>query len=533
MATSPHRSVWSRRATLAVALLILNAALTFENIWPTPAVWWTGGLSVELAVGLLVLIAMLTRRGPLSPRLVPWLGALWTVLALARYAEVTAPALYGRDVNLYWDLRLMPDVAAMVTRVAPVWLVALAVGVAVLVLWSVHRLFRWSFGRVTAALTEVSVRRRVAGGAATVVLLFAAQRLGAPIPGSLPAPVVATCARQAGLVLAGWRGTTSLPPSPPMESTFANIGGADVFLVFVESYGAVSDRADVASGLAAGRRQLDADIRDSGRELVSAYVESPTFGGSSWLAHISLLSGIEVRDPDTNAMLMTQRRETLVKAFARQGFRTIALMPGLRQQWPEGAFYGFEEIYGADRLAYIGPEFGWFALPDQFSLAKLDVLEGKVTTGQRRFVFFPTISTHFPFRPTPPYQPDWPRMMDAHPYDGPAIVRAYARQPDWTHFTPGYTEAIAYDFAVLGGYLKKHADRDLVMILIGDHQPPAAVSGEGATWNVPVHVVTSHHMLLNQLMARGFRTGWPAGQPAISKMHALLPTLLDAFGSHD
>ena len=69
------------------------------------------------------------------------------------------------------------------------------------------------------------------------------------------------------------------------------------------------------------------------------------------------------------------------------------------------------------------------------------------------------------------------------------------------------------------------------MILIGDHQPPAAVSGEGATWNVPVHVVTSHRTLLNQLMARGFRTGWPAGPPAISKMHALLPTLLDAFGT--
>ena len=46
------------------------------------------------------------------------------------------------------------------------------------------------------------------------------------------------------------------------------------------------------------------------------------------------------------------------------------------------------------------------------------------------FVFFPTISTHFPFSPTPPYQPDWPRMLTDTPYDGPAIVerlRARAR----------------------------------------------------------------------------------------------------------
>src|SRR5262249_18114725 len=196
-------------------------------------------------------------------------------------------------------------------------------------------------------------------------------------------------------------------------------------LAFSESFAAVPYRADVANGLLDSRRQFESDVRSTGRQVVSALVESPTFGGSSWLAHISLLSGIEIRDPDTNAMLMTQQRETLVKAFAKKGFRTIALMPGLRQQWPEGTVYGFDQIYGADRLAYIGPEFGWFALPDQFSLAKLDVIEAKAAAA-RRFVFFPTISTHFPFSPTPPYQPDWQRMMDEHPYDGPAIVRAYA-----------------------------------------------------------------------------------------------------------
>jgi len=32
------------------------------------------------------------------------------------------------------------------------------------------------------------------------------------------------------------------------------------------------------------------------KDVVSAFVESPTFGGNSWLAHISLLSGLEIRD---------------------------------------------------------------------------------------------------------------------------------------------------------------------------------------------------------------------------------------------
>ena len=41
-------------ARLAAALLILNASLTFQSLWPTPAVRWTGELSIELAVALLL-----------------------------------------------------------------------------------------------------------------------------------------------------------------------------------------------------------------------------------------------------------------------------------------------------------------------------------------------------------------------------------------------------------------------------------------------------------------------------------------------
>ena len=98
-------------------------------------------------------------------------------------------------------------------------------------------------------------------------------------------------------------------------------------------------------------------------------------------------------------------------------------------------------------------------------------------------------------------------MFAEHPYDGPAIVRAYAQQPDWTNFGPGYVDAMSYDYATLAGYLRVHADRDFVMILLGDHQPAAAVSGEGAPWDVPVHVIASRAAVLDRLRAGGFRNG--------------------------
>jgi hypothetical protein len=208
-------------------------------------------------------------------------------------------------------------------------------------------------------------------------------------------------------------------------------------------------------------------------------------------------------------------------------------MPGLRQSWPEGVFYGFDDIYGADRLAYRGPEFGWFAIPDQYSLERLDALEVDRSPRAPLFVFFPTLTTHFPFNPTPPYQPDWRRIATDHPYDGPEIVRAYAREPDWMNFLPGYVDAMSYEFDTLAGYLRRSTNRDVVMILLGDHQPPALVSGEDATWNVPVHVITSRVPILEQLLTRGFRRGLTPQPPAAARMHALLPILLAAFGDRD
>jgi len=69
-----------------------------------------------------------------------------------------------------------------------------------------------------------------------------------------------------------------------------------------------------------------------------------------------------------------------------------------------------------------------------------------------------------------------------------------------------------------------------VMILLGDHQPPAAVSGEGAPWDVPVHVIASRRSLLDGLIAHGFREGLTPSRPTLARMHELLPVLLDAFG---
>jgi Sulfatase len=396
-----------------------------------------------------------------------------------------------------------------------------------------HRFLRWALGCVAEAMTHPRERRALAALAGAVSLLFVSQHAtsGAPPVPHFATPVTESYARQARLFTADLSRRVVLPAAARLDSDLAGIAGADVLLVFVESYGAVSyDNATFAARLAPSRAALAEDVARTKRQVVSAFVASPTFGGSSWLAHVSLLTGVEVRNEDTNVRLMAQRRDTLVTTFSRRGYRTVAAMPGNSHPWPEGAFYGFDEIHDRAKLDYRGPKFGWWYVPDQFTLARLDALEIAAPARKPVFVVMPTISTHAPFGPTAPYQPDWPRLLTAEPYAAEDVTRALAQEPDLLNMGPSYVNAIAYTYASLGGYLRLRADRDFVMIVIGDHQPAAAVSGEGASWDVPVHVIASRPEVLERLQAHGFTPGLTPERAALGPMHELVPILLDAFG---
>ena len=123
--------------------MLLDVAVTFGNIWPTPAIRWQGELSVELASFLLLLVIARRWLGPPSRAALGWLSVLWVLLVIGRYVDVTAPALYGREINLYWDLRYVPDVVSMLVRAAPLWLGLLVAMSTVLLLGAVFGSSGW------------------------------------------------------------------------------------------------------------------------------------------------------------------------------------------------------------------------------------------------------------------------------------------------------------------------------------------------------------------------------------------------------
>ena len=103
--------------------------------------------------------------------------------------------------------------------------------------------------------------------------------------------------------------------------------------------------------------------------------------------------------------------------------------------------------------------------------------------------------------------------------------------PDLTNLRPSYVHAMAYEYATIAGYLRRHPRDSMVLIAIGDHQPPAAVSGRDASWSVPVHVFGRRGPILEHLVAHGFRPGLEPHRPPIAPMHALTPMFLEAFSA--
>jgi hypothetical protein len=422
----------------------------------------------------------------------------------------------------------------MLTEVLPWWQVLMLVVGVMTLLFLLYLLSRWLLTRLVDALAVAHPRRFSIVLSTALVVLYAAGYFNPPVKTLqwFSLPVSMTYGKQFSFLYEAITDDETLDKTaePLPQSNLQRLAGADVLILFFESYGATTlDRPNFAQALADRRTALAQAIKESGRQVVSARVRSPTFGGASWLAHSSFLSGIEVTENHRYKLLLTKERDTLVHRFAGQGYRTVGLMPGLRQAWPEGAFYGYERIYDASSIDYRGPAFGWWRIPDQFALARLDAMELAPQARRPLLAVMNSISSHAPFRPIPPYQADWKTLLGSRPFGAHAVDENTDRKRTWADMAEDYVNAVEYVLTYVTGYLEHRAGDDLVLIVIGDHQPPARVSGPNASWDVPVHVIARNPSLIEALRAEGFEPGLEPKHAAIGPMHDLAGRLLHAF----
>ncbi len=492
--------------------------------------------SAELA-GLLFILAI---AALVSPRLVTGRGCalavavLTVTAALLNLADAATPTLLGRDLNIYWDLQHLPSLAGLARDSAGPWrMSAAAVLLFLLVLLMLGGAY-WIWRRMLRALTD----RRL--GIGTAVLLGVALDVTAFVPAekrSLTTRLGADIVRHAAAIERGWNASAGAGPLPaalagsgPPRSDLAGLKHRDVYLIYIESYGTtVFDTPEFYAALRQSMTQFETALQDSGYTIASNRLVSPTFGGGSWLAHATLASGVRLDDPVLYARLLDSGRKLLPSYLKDAGWRAIDIMPGIKSPSPEAQAWGFDREVDAAELGYRGPAFGWFAIPDQFTLGRATAIRAALGSEPPVFEQIVLVSSHIPFTPVPPYVADW---ADSGSF---ATVPAAAwdeihRQPDWTVLAPAYLKSLQYDFAVLGDWLAKHLPGNGLVILLGDHQPPAVVGGELKEWTVPIHVLSRDPNLVAPFMAAGYVAGLlPTQAPPHAGMEKFLASFLAAF----
>jgi hypothetical protein len=314
----------------------------------------------------------------------------------------------------------------------------------------------------------------------------------------------------------------------------AGLAGKDVLLVFVESYGrvAVQDSSfspGITEVLDEGTRQLEA----AGYHSESAFLTSPTFGAGSWLAHATLQSGLWVDSQRRYRQLIGADRLTLTDLFGRAGWRTVFDVPADTEDWPDGQdFYRFQDYYDSRNVGYEGPEFGYAPMPDQFTLAELHRRELAPPDRPPVMAEIDLISSHHPWTPLPQLVP-WDQVGDGSIFDG---MPETGESSDEVFADPeavkrAYGESIEYSWQALTSYLTTYPDPDLVLVVLGDHQPHTYVSGRAAGHDVPVTVIAQDPAVLERISGWGWQDGLrPSPDAEVWRMDEFRDRFLAAFG---
>jgi hypothetical protein len=498
---------------------------------------------LRLPLEALVLLLLAVLLPPRALRVVAVLaGVLLGLLVLLTLLDIGFDIAFDRPFDVVNDwYYLGPAVELVAGSAGRVWAVLAVIG-AVLAVLVVLVVLPLAAVRVTGALARH--RRRAVPVLAVLTVLWvalallgAAFRPGAPVASAGTSRLVWGTVGQVRADVAD-RGSFRQQIArdrfalTPGDRLLTGLRGKDVLLVFVESYGRVAlDDPALAPTVDAALSAGDRDLQAAGFSARSAYLESPTFGGSSWLAHSSIESGLWVDSQQRYDQLVTTGRLTLARAFKQAGWRTVFDVPSTTRPWPEGRpFYGFDTLYTADNVGYRGPGYGYATMPDQFILNTFRQRE--LTPGPRAPVMaeIDLLSSHYPWT-VPPQLLPWDGVGDGSIYHGPAGTSPdpAAGRPDDERLR--YAEAIAYSMRTLASFAATSNDPNLVILAMGDHQPNTTVTGPDAGHQVPAMLIAHDPRVLESVSGWGWTTGLNPGTAApVWRMDQVRDRLLTTFG---
>ena len=320
----------------------------------------------------------------------------------------------------------------------------------------------------------------------------------------------------------------------PSNQLLTSLRGKDVLLVFVEAYGqqavqGTSFSPEVDKALAQG----DERLHSAGFSSRTGFLNSATYGGISWLAHSSLQSGLWVDSQLRYNQLLSAKRFTLAKAFKQAGWRTVDDVPSNDRSWPQGEkYYHYDKIYDRYQVGYHGPTFTYASMPDQYIFSALQRLELSKTHRKPLFAEVDTVSSHMPWNRIP-HPIGWKQVGNGSIYNKtPMLHETGAFWSNPTRVKAAYGTSIVYSMNTLTSFVQHYGKKNLVLIVLGDHQPLPIVSGHNSNHVVPISIIAHDPKVLKQIGSWGWGSGLqPKPSAPVWQMSSFRNRFLTAFDS--
>jgi len=449
------------------------------------------------------------------------IGALYGLLAFFALSDVLVRQGIGRPFNLYLEVGVAGSVFNLMqsnlgttlslTLIALVLATFVGLGICV--------------GRLLGRLGSNGSLR----SAATVTALGIVALITSFLPQSLVGlSAVRTATQQVELAIDTHQSTASFRtyleenPNAGQSMPLQRLGETDVILGFIESYG-ISALTDLRYRPLIRPRleQMQQTLADAGLHIVTGRLRSPVQGGQSWLAHTTLLSGQWIDTQLDYEIFLASDYPTLIDDLGATGHDTVAVMPAITRDWPEGRAFGYNRIYESTTMDYRGPALNWVTMPDQYTWSWFQ-RRVRDRTEKPVFAELALISSHAPWVPVLPVLDDWDNIGDGEAFNrwkGAGEAPASLWQ-DPERVREHYARSVDYALNVATEYAKRHVDGETLLVLTGDHQAAPLITGSDASRDVIVHVISADPDLLGPFVndditpggLHGFRWG---AQPQI------------------
>jgi hypothetical protein len=523
----------------AAAFTLLDLILVMPR-WPEDLIFQSFlRLPLELP---LILLLLLLLPGFLKTAARWLLTAAILLLAVLKIADLTTFMIFGREFNAF--VHLPPVLAGLnvVERGFGALAAAAIVAVVIAAVITLALVIHWSLKTLGTAPVSSSRPRPILASLMMLAAFFVFDRADIQNDGT-PLAAVEGIDPLRDHAIAHWdsHGDRDRFRQHMAKEEFRDVpsgqllnalGRTDVLFVLIESYGrGTVENPLFASKIGESLSDFEKEIGAAGFSARSAWLESSTAGGQSWLAQSTLMSGLRIDRAGRYDALLMSGHPTLVSDFARAGWRTVAVMPALVNEWEAADFFGFDGVYTAGNLGYRGKPFNWITMPDQYTLSAFHARELAGKDRKPVMAEIALVSSHMPWTPIPNLMP-WDAIGDGAVFDE-ANRHGEAPKTLWQNkdkVRDYYRQSITYVLDTVKSYVATHGSDDLMLVLLGDHQPVPFVIDNDPSRQVPVHVIAKRPDLVKALGAWGWSDGMtPAATAPVMPMEDMRKRVLTTF----